>query len=106
MNKKRATIISGLIVVLLLGTLLLLKHVDNSARAILEAKITADDDSRTSFATIYDNGKVEKSRSSQNKQFVKPIEVDPQVFVDHTDKKNNTYLNFPHQKNYEALKTQ
>lgn len=73
MNKKRATIISGLIVILLLGTLLLLKHVDNSASAILEAKITADDDSRTSFATIYDNGKVEKSRSSQNKQFVKPI---------------------------------
>lgn len=92
MNKKRATIISVLIVVLLLGTLLLLKHVDNSASAILDAKITADDDSRTSFATIYDNGKVEKSRSSQNKQFVKPIEVDPQVFVEHTDKKNNIYL--------------
>lgn len=61
MNKKRATIISGLIVVLLLGTLLLLKHVDNSASAILEAKITADDDSGTSFATIYDNGKDRKS---------------------------------------------
>ena len=92
MNKKIATIISGLIVILLLGTLLLLKHVDNSASAILEAKITADDDSGTSFATIYDNGKVEKSRSSQNKKFVKPIEVDPQVFVEHTDKKNNIYL--------------
>ena len=91
-SHKRLLAIFGLIVVLLLGTLLLLKHVDNSASAILEAKITADDDSGTSFATIYDNGKVEKSRSSQNKKFVKPIEVDPQVFVEHTDKKNNIYL--------------
>ncbi|MCD5487120.1 hypothetical protein LOB65_08870, partial [Lactobacillus delbrueckii subsp. lactis] len=92
-SHKRLLAIFGLIVVLLLGTLLLLKHVDNSASAILEARITADDDSGTSFATIYDNGKVEKSRSSQNKKFVKPIEVDPQVFVEHTDKKNNIYAN-------------
>ena len=41
MNKKRATIISGLIVVLLLGTLLLLKHVDNSASAIPNAETSS-----------------------------------------------------------------
>lgn len=42
-SHKKLLTISGLIVVLLLGTLLLLKHVDNSASAILEARITADD---------------------------------------------------------------
>ena len=41
---------------------------------------------------IYNNGKIRKDSSTKG-QFVKAIEVDPQIFHDHTDKKNNfTYL--------------
>lgn len=42
------------------------------------------------------------------KQQIKDIQVkvNNQPVVATNNEKNNTYLNFPHQKNYEALKTQ
>lgn len=92
MTKKRVLIIYCAIICVVLVALLWLKHVDNSANAILEAKVTSDNDSGTTFATIYDNGKVKKSNSGKSKSFVKAIEVDPQVFKEHTDKKDTIYL--------------
>src|SRR5699024_2829683 len=64
----------------------------SNSSPILEAKVTSDNGDNLSFLRIYNDGKIRKDSSTKG-QFVKAIEVDPQIFHDHADKENNsTYL--------------
>ena len=91
MSKKSIPIFILVVVVLITGVLIL-KNVNNTSKIILDAKVASDDNHEIAFVNIYDNGKIVKCSSLKNRNFVRPIEVDPQVFEDHTSTNNSTYL--------------
>lgn len=86
MAKKLITIFISVVVVLIF------KNVNDTSKIILDAKVASDDNHEIAFVNIYDNGKIVKCSSLKNRNFVRPIEVDPQVFEDHTSTNNSTYL--------------
>ncbi|WP_260319539.1 hypothetical protein [Lactobacillus helveticus] len=89
--KKLITIFILVVVVLITGVLIF-KNVNNTSKIILDAKVADDNYESIAFVNIYDNGKIVKCSSLKNRNFVRPIEVDPQVFEDHTSTNNSTYL--------------
>lgn len=91
MAKKLITIFISVVVVLITGVLIF-KNVTDTSKIILDAKVASDDNHEIAFVNIYDNGKIVKCSSLKNRNFVRPIEVDPQVFEDHTSTNNSTYL--------------
>ena len=86
MAKKLITIFISVVVVLIF------KNVNDTSKIILDAKVASDDNHEIAFVNVYDNGKIVKCSSLKNRNFVRPIEVDPQVFEDHTSTNNSTYL--------------
>ena len=91
MAKKLITIFISVVVVLITGVLIF-KNVNDTSKIILDAKVASDDNHEIAFVNVYDNGKIVKCSSLKNRNFVRPIEVDPQVFEDHTSTNNSTYL--------------
>lgn len=61
-------------------------------RIILDGKLTTNDYDKTSFVQIYNTGKVENA-NLKNKKFVDAIIVNPNIFINHTNEKNNSLYN-------------
>lgn len=60
--------------------------------AILAGKLASDNKDKVSFAKIYNNGKV-STTTFKDKKFRKAVVVDPNIFIDHVNKKNNSVYN-------------
>ncbi|WP_416209738.1 hypothetical protein [Lactobacillus sp. PV037] len=89
MKKKILLILGVLIIICGMGVIYykITTRVQNEY-PILEAKTTMNDFTATSFVNIYNNGEV-KAASFKNKKFEKAVSVDPDIFVDHTNKDNS-----------------
>ena len=92
MTKRNTVIITVFIIIVIMGLVCLHNQYSSNSSPILEAKVTSDNGGNFSCLKIYTNKKLRKAPSVKGR-FIKAIEVDPQIFHDHTDKKNNfTYL--------------
>lgn len=92
MTRRNTVIITALILSMIMGLVYLHNQYSSNSSPILEAKVTSDNGGNSSFFRMYNDGKIRKAPSTKG-QFIKAIEVDPQIFHDYSDKENNsTYL--------------
>ena len=90
---KKVLLILGIIVIICGAGITFYKVTTSKNNyAIFAAKLTTDNQDKTSFAKIYNKGKV-KTTTFKDKKFKKAIVVDPNIFVNHTNEINNSLYN-------------